>query len=82
MKKINKPCKVVGLEMLQGDEEKITFYFTELESYGDIIISRRFHKRLFDEMIERIKDGLTFDFMDIDLRKDMEITLLQSEAKK
>lgn len=67
-----KPCKVVGLEMLEGNEEKITFYFTELESYGDIIISRRWHRQLFNELLDRMKDGLTFDFMDLDLRKDLD----------
>ena len=69
---MKKPCKVVGVEMLEGDEEKITFYFTELKSYGDIIISRRWHKSLFNECVDRMKDGLTFDFMDIDLCKDMD----------
>ena len=65
-----KPCKVIGLEMLKGNEEKISFYFTELDSYADITISRRWHKKLFSEMLERMKDGLTFDFMDINLEKD------------
>lgn len=67
---MKKPCKVVGLEMLEGNEEKISFYFTELGTYGDIIISRIFHKKLFYEMVERFKDGLTFDFLDIKLEQD------------
>jgi hypothetical protein len=69
---MKKPCKVVGLEMLEKNEEKITFYFTELNTYGNLIICRREHKNLFYEVVERMKDGLTFDFMELDLRKDLD----------
>lgn len=67
---MRKPCKVIGLEGLDDDQEKITFYFTELKDYGNIIISRTWHNKLFNEMIERMKDGLIFDFMELNLNKD------------
>lgn len=68
---MKKPCKVVGLEMLEDDEEKITFYFIQLETYADITISRVFHKKLFYQLVDATKDGLTIDFMDLDLNKEL-----------
>ena len=69
---MKKPCIVVERKRLESGEDKIKLYFPELKLCGNLIIDRTSHSRLFNEMIDRQQDGLTFDFLDLNLSEDNE----------
>ncbi len=65
-----KPCRVIEMECMPYDEEKITLYFPELKAEGHLIINTKDSNILFGEMCDNMCNNTIIDFMTVDLRND------------